>query len=549
MAPTQTTNAPTPSRRCLPLLLAIAAPFLLNGCGGSENPRSSIKIFDYVNIDLPKDFDPAYSKTVYDGIGAGLVMDGLVNFGQGSEVVPGLAERWEVSDDGLTYTFHLRDAKFSDGRPVRAEDVRYSFSRLLRPEVNSDRKWVVDRIVGAADVQAGRTRNLSGIALPTSRTVVITLDRPYAPFLTKLAMPAGAIIPEGAADAVNEDGTPGVNREFSRRPIGTGPFVLSEWRRDQRIVFTRNENYWGKRPAIDKFIYHMQDNDSVQRQMLAQGKIDIYPAIGFGVYAQWREDPKYKDRMIAVPELNTFFLGIMCSKPSLQDKRVRQAISHAIDTERIFDRLQLRRGTRAHGPVPVGIAGYRSELSPRSHDPARARQLLAEAGVTTLTLRLWVRTEAQSDEVAASIKQDLDAAGIPTELIKRDYASINEAIFNGEPDLFLWSWWLDYPDIENALIPPFHSRNIPRSGNRAHFRNAEVDALLDAAENEGDPQKRIQLFQKAEDLIIEETPWVPLYHRKTYAIVQPWVTGFQPALMYNANRYTEVDLLEAGIGK
>jgi ABC-type transport system substrate-binding protein len=524
---------------------------LLTGCGSSPSAssRAGQKVFDYVNIDLPKDMDPAFSKTVYDGIAGGLVFDGLVNFGKGAEVDPGLAERWDVSPDGLTYTFHLRAAKFSNGRTVRAEDVRYSFSRLLRPEVNSDRKWVVERIAGAPDVLSGKDRNLSGITLPSSGTVVIRLDRAYPPFLTKLAMPAGAIIPDGAADATTPDGKPTVNREFSRRPVGTGPFILADWRRDQRVEFNRNEQFWGSRPALDRLIYHMQDNDSVQRQMLQQGKVDVYPIVGFSVYGQWRDDPQYKERMIPVPELNTYFMGIMCSKPYLKDKRVRQAIAHAVDTRQIFDRLQLQRGTLAHGPVPAGIQGYRPELKPRELNPARSRELLAEAGATTITLKLWVRTEAQNDEIAASIAKDLNAAGIPTEIIKRDYASINEAIFNGEPDLFLWSWWLDYPDIENALIPPFHSRNIPRSGNRAHFQSAEVDAILDAAEAEGSQEKRMTLFQKAEDLIREETPWIPLYHRKTYAITQPWVKGFQPALMYNANRYIEVDLAEPGIGR
>jgi ABC-type transport system substrate-binding protein len=538
------------SQRTTALLGTIAAlPLIFSGCGGGSDSKSGLKIYDYVNIDLPKDFDPAYSKLVYDGIAGGLVMDGLVNFGLGSDVVPGLAEKWEVSADGQEYSFTLRTAKFSDGRPVRGEDVVYSLSRLLRPEVNSDRTWVVDRIVGAAEVKAGTTRNLSGITLTSSNTLTIRLDRPYPPFLTKLAMPAGGIIPEGAADGPEVDGKPTVNREFSKRPIGSGPWVLSEWRRDQRVEFIRNENYWGKKPAMDKFIYHMQDNDSVQRQMLAQGKVDIYPTVGFGVYGQWREDPNYKDRMIPVPELNTYYLGVMCSKPHLQDKRIRQAIAHAVDTKRVFDRLQLQRGTLAHGPVPAGVDGYRGDLKPREYNPARSRELLAEAGATTLTLRLWVRTEAQNDEVAASIAQDLNSAGIPTEIIKRDYASINEAIFNGEPDLFLWSWWLDYPDIENAVIPTFHSKNIPRSGNRAHFRNAELDALLDKGESEADPKKRIALFQQAEDLIREETPWIPLYHRKTFAVTQPWVQGFKPALMYNANRYTEVDLGPEGIGK
>jgi ABC-type transport system substrate-binding protein len=526
------------------------AALLFSGCGGSNRSETSrLKIFDYVNIDLPKDFDPAFSKTTYDGIGGALVLAGLVQFGKGAEVEPALAERWEVSPDGLTYTFHLRPAQFSDGRPISAADVIYSFSRLLRPEVNSDRKWVVDRIAGAEQVLSGQVRDLPGMTAPTSTTVVIQLDRPHPPFLTKLAMPAGGIIPDGSADLTDAEGQPAVDREFTRRPIGSGPFVLTNWRRDQRIEFERNPNYWGPKPFLDRFIYHMQDNDSVQRQMLQQGKIDIYPIVGFGVFNQWRQDPAMAQSMIPVPELNTYYLGIMCSKPYLQDRRIRQAISHAIDTRTIFEQIHMERGTLAHGPVPVGIPGYQAGRQPRAHDPARTKALLEEANATTLTLRLWYRTEAQNDEIAAALAANLRDAGIPTELVKRDYASINEAIFQGEPDLFLWSWWLDYPDIENALVPPFHSRNIPRMGNRAHFNVPEVDTLLDEALAENDPQRRLELFQLAEDRIVEETPWIPLYHRKTFAVIQPWVQGFEPALMFNANRYTSVDLVEPGIGR
>ena len=122
---------------------------------------------------------------------------------------------------------------------------------------------------------------------------------------------------------------------------------------------------------------------------------------------------------------------------------------------------------------------------------------------------------------------------------------MDEAIYNGQPDLFLWSWWLDYPDIENALVPCFHSRNIPRQGNRAHFSDPAVDKLLDEAEATADPAARIAKFQEAEDAVIEECPWVPLFHRKSFSVVQPWVKGWNPALMFNASRYTGVSI-EAG---
>lgn len=517
-------------------LLILISTAALSGCGSLNASSTDEKVFNYVNVDEPKHLDPALSATVYEGIVNGLMFDGLVNFGKGTELEPGLAEKWEVSPDGMTCTFHLRDAAFSDGTTVTAADVRHSLTRLLIPDTGSDRKWVAESIQGSAEVTSGTTKELKGIETPDDKTVVIRLSRPDLAFLTKLAMPAGGIVPARVTD------TDQSSKDFDKKPVGTGPWKLHKWTRDMRIEFMPNAHYWGPRPNLDRFNYSVQVDDTVQRQQFKIGKFDIYPSVGFTVYGQWNKDPEYKDRLLPLPELNTYYIGIVSTKPALQDKRVRQAIAHAIDTKGLFEKVQLGRGQLAHGPVPAGIEGHRPGLKPREYNPERAKELLKEAGVENLALNLWIRTEAQTDEKAAAIQADLAKVGIKCQINKRDHAAMNEATYSGQPDLFLWSWWLDYPDIENALEPCFHSRNIPRQGNRAHFSNAEMDRVLDEARNETDAKRRMELFQKAEDIVMDEVPWIPLYHRKSYAVSQPWVTGYEPSLMYNANRYTTVDI-------
>lgn len=522
-------------------ILLSVLPFFF-GCGRGKTSRDSggattaaEKEFNYVNIDEPKHLDPAYSYDFYEALVSGLLFDGLVNFGRGPDIVPGVAATWEASEDATSYTFHLRDAKFSNGKAVTSADVKYSFTRLLWPETNSDRKQVVEEIQGADAVASNTTKELAGLTTPDPHTVLIKLRRPYRPFLMKIAMPSGAIIPQNSAGREKPE------REFDRNPIGTGPWVLDKWIHDQKLEFRRNEHYWGERPKVDRFVYNVQVEDSVQRQQFKLGKIDQY-APGFAVYQQWISDPAQKAALVTVPEMNTYFIAFNNSKPTLKDKRVRQAISQAINAAAIFEKLQLNRGVQAFGPVPDLLKGYRPELKPRDYDPEKAKALLAEAGVKELSLSLWERVEPQGDEICASAKADLEKVGVHVSIVRRDGAAFREGVYNGEPDMYFYSWWLDYPDIENSLEPSFHSRNIPRKGNGCRFSNPDFDKLVDSAIAEQDAQKRIQLFQKAEDIIIDECPWVFLYHRRSDVAVQPWVKNFHSDLMINAGKCNDIDI-------
>ncbi len=360
-------------------VVALLCALVAASCSRRDGPRP--KTYDFVNLVEPKRLDPAFMYDVYEGVVSGLMYDGLVLFGRGSDLRPGLAERWEVSPDGLTHTFHLREAKFSDGTPVTSADVRYSFTRILRPETNSDRKAIFAAIAGADAVTSGITRDLRGLETPDARTVVIRLSRPYPAFLVQLAMPNAVIIPFDRAGAGPPDPA------WDRHPVSSGPWVLEKWLRDQRLEFRRNEHWWGPRPPVDRYIYHVQSNEYVQAQLFEIGRFDEM-AIGFSAFAKWSRDPARRGRMMPLQELNTYYFGFMNSKPKLADKRVRQAISHAIDTRNIFVNLQKERGLRAHGPVPPGISGHRPQLRPREHDPDKARRLLAAAGATTLTIEI-----------------------------------------------------------------------------------------------------------------------------------------------------------------
>jgi peptide/nickel transport system substrate-binding protein/oligopeptide transport system substrate-binding protein len=511
------------------LLLALA----LGGCS-SEGNLPEATTLHYAQMDEPKRLDPAFVKDLYEGIVSGFLYDGLVVFGQGSDVKPGLAERWDISPDGRVYTFHLRrGAKFSNGQPVTSADVRYSFTRILRPETTSQRKWVLDRIAGAQELMDGTATTLTGLKTPDDLTVRIELSAAYPPFLVMLAMPNACIIPDGSAGAVQP------NPDFDRHPIGSGPWVLDTWLHDQRLVFRRNPNFWGEGPKLEHLVYHIQTEDSVRYRQFEAGNFDIIQ-IGFQAHEAWQNDPAKARLTTAIQELRTDYIGIICSRKPLDDVRVRAAISHGINREIIFRDIQKGRGVIAGGPVPPGIDGYVAPAPEYPFDPEKARVLLAQAGQQALKLTLVYREEPLNAEIAQAVKENLAGVGITVELQPRDQAALRQAIHEAAADMFLGSWTLDYPDIENALYPPFHSSNIPRQGNQTHFRNANVDEVLAAARAEGDNARRIALYQQAEQLVRQQAPWVLLFHRKVYYAVQPDVKGWTPALIYNADRFNEV---------
>ncbi|MCX7717768.1 MAG: ABC transporter substrate-binding protein [Candidatus Sumerlaeaceae bacterium] len=526
------------SRNCLIGLAvaAVAVGFLVGGCGRATPSAAGDKVFNFSLSDEPRRLDPAFVKDYHEGVVSGLVFEGLVVFGTGAEVEPGLAERWEISPDGRVYTFHLRrDARFSDGRPVTSTDVRYSFTRVLRPETGSDRRWVLDRIEGADEVISGTAPDLRGLETPDAHTVVLRLRAAYPVFLTLLAMPTAAIIPDGSA------GTGKPDPVFTERPIGSGPWVLDRWLRDQRLEFRRNQHYAGTPPFFERINCLVQAEDSVRLRQFEVGNLDLYQ-VGFQVWSSWSADPQRRERMMPLQEPRTEFIGLMCHKEPFSDARVRRAARMSVDVSGIFEHVQKGRGVVARGPVPPGIAGYRADLPAPLRDLERARALLAESGVNAASreLRFFYRDEALNAEIVRFAASNLREAGFTVVPVPVDLATLRQSIWDGVPDLFLGSWHLDYPDIENALVPTFHSRNIPRQGNQVRFSDPETDRLLETAEQEGEAARRLAIFQQAEDRINSLAPWIPLFHRRSYHIVQPNVIGYTPKFMYNAERFIGV---------
>jgi peptide/nickel transport system substrate-binding protein len=527
-----------------PAVLALA---LLTGCANRQDPSpgstgssqtSAPLELRIAHPDQPRRLDPAHSKDLFEGIASGLLYDGLVGYDSANGLEPRLAESFSSNDDFSSFQFKLRrNARFHDERPVTSADVRYSFERVLRPETGSDRRWVLNRIEGADLLTSGITRSLDGLLTPDDHTVIIKLSHPGPVFLRLLAMPAASIIPAGSAD--NTPAAAGSMTPLDTQPIGTGPWKLVNWQRDRRLVFERHTDSWGPAPKFDKLLWQVIADDAVRRTAFQQGQVDIHE-VGFQEWDRYQQDPALKAQLLPNQELRTDFLGFGCARPGISNPQVRRALRLALDTNILFERIQKGRGVPATGPVPP-LPGWTPPTAVPP-DPTQARTLLKEAGYdesNPLKVTLWYRELSLNSEIVAAVREAWQSVGVKVETMPRDQAAFRAAIWAGQPDVFLGSWTLDYPDPENALVPPFHSRNIPRQGNQAHFADDTTDDLLDDARDTLDPADRIRKFRQAEAHVNDLTPWIPLFHRRTYHTTGPRITGWKPKLMYNADRFLD----------
>ncbi|MBI4715869.1 MAG: ABC transporter substrate-binding protein, partial [Nitrospirae bacterium] len=292
----------------------------------------------------PTTLDPAYIVDVTGGTLAAKMFNGLVRFGDDLSIQPDIASRWEISPDRRTYTFHLRDdIKFTTGQKVTAKDFKYSFERALSPETHSPVTWVLDRIDGAGDYQAGKSAEVRGIVVENPSTLKILLTAPFAPFLGLLAMPPAYVVPR--------EGVARWQTDFGSHPTGTGPYVLTEWKHGQSVRFTANPGYFGEKPKLRGLLYRVIPEELTAVAEFETGRLDVL-SIPAAEYRRYVSDPRWRPYILSRTGLNTYYLGLNCSRPPLSDFRVRQAIGFAIDREKIRETVYEGRGDLARGPVP-----------------------------------------------------------------------------------------------------------------------------------------------------------------------------------------------------
>jgi peptide/nickel transport system substrate-binding protein len=406
---------------------------------------------------------------------------------EANEIIPDLAESWEISDDGLVYTFHLRDAKFSDGSPVTAQDAVFSLTRV-RDDPES--------------VQSAVYQIMTSIEAPDDRTVVITLSEPSTPFLATLAMFAAAIVPEHAVTELGE--------AFSEHPVGAGAFRLAEWRRGEVVRLERNEHYWEEGlPKLDAVEWYVVTDDNTRILKVEAGELDGAMFIPFNRVADLEANPDINVHLD--PSTREDMLLLNNQNEWLAKKNVRQAINMAIDLQAIVDAVTFGYGKVANSYVPAGAMYYNPGNPLYAYDPEKAKAMLEAEGATGISLTNTLAAGNEVDEqIGILLKDQLGKVGIDLELQKVDPGQIWDMYVNGEYDMSVAYWTNDIidPDQKTTFVLGMDSNN----NYMTFYQNQKAAELVAQARVEIDPDKRREIYYELQAIAKEDVPWIDLYY-------------------------------------
>ena len=507
----------------------LLSALLLSGCT-PEDRRPG-----YVYYSLAADpftLDPALVTDVPGGTIAAKLFNGLLRIGPGLRIQPDIAKSWQVSKDGLLYSFRLRQGvKFSNGREVRAEDFKYSFERVLNPKTLSPNTWVLSRIQGADDFMKGRASGVKGIEVKGPFELEIKLDKPFSPFPYLLAMTAAYVVPREAAEAEGLD--------FSSKPCGTGPFTIQRWTPNEELVLKARGDYFEGTARVKGIVYRVIPEELTQVVEFELGNLDVI-SIPAPDYSRFRKDPKWSRYISMQDGIDTYYLGLNCSRPPFNDRRLRRALNYAIDRKKILETFMENRGTLSNGPVPPALRHWASPSS-YEYNPERARRIIRQEGFAGVKVRFYI-TSGQQDvtDMAEIIQAYLAKVGIRAELKQLEWNTYKEAINQGEPDMFWLSWWADYPDPENFLYPLFDSANMGAAGNRTRYSNPKADKLIEHGQHAASAALRDDYYRKAEDLIVSDAPWVFFWHTKSITVRQPWIKNYVQYPVYSMDKGMDI---------
>ena len=447
------------------------------------------------------------------------IFDGLMDYKPGTtELEPDLAESYTVADDGLTYTFKLRDGiKFHNGRDVTSADVKYSFERAVNPKTQSPGAGYFGMIAGYDDVAGGKATELSGISTPDAKTVVFTLTRPDATFLHLMAINFGYIVPK---EVVEKEGA-----DFGKAPVGTGAFKVVTWTPGQSLELERFADYHRKgAPYLDKLTFEFGQDPTVSVLRLKKGEIDI---VGDGIppaqFAEVMADPANKDLIAEGEQLHTGYVTLNVTQAPFDNLKVRQAVNMAINKDRIV-RLINNRAAPANQPLPPAMPGYNSAVKAYAYDPEGAKKLLAEAGFADgITTELYAMNVDPNPRIAQAIQQDLAAVGIKAEIRSLAQAEVISAGGAGKAPM-IWSggmaWIADFPDPANFYYGILGCAGAVDGGwNWSRYCNKDLDAKAEAADamvKDDQQAARIEAWKGIFDTVVADAAWAPVFNEKRF---------------------------------
>jgi peptide/nickel transport system substrate-binding protein len=468
--------------------LLLLACVLFTACAAPTSTRQEVTLRVRIGSDITN-LDPAFVLGIESQTVASHIYNGLLRYNdQTNALEPDLAERWEVGKDGRSYTFFLRSGvRWQQGfGEFTAEDVRFSLERI-RSETTASR-------------YRGEYANIVAVEVADSLTVRIQLAEPDSGFLYKVAAFAQGMLVSSRAVTERGEG-------YALNPVGTGPFMFEEHLPGQQVSLVLNPNYFGQRPAIDRIIFRVIRDEQTAELALRNGEIDIL----FALQSPDVIERLRKDTTVVVqerPANNTVNLVLNTTVRPLEDRRVRQAIAHAINREAMVTQFFRGLKTPADTLLTPNFAAYTSEVPRYPYDPQAARSLLVEAGATDLQLELYSVALYPYDQIVVLIADDLRRAGIETTIQVLDRAAYNEVRAVGTPPMIITAI-IGPPDPANVLWKLSHSSSMPPGLNTAHYQGA--DTILEQARAELNEERQIELYRKAQQQIMTDLPMIPLY--------------------------------------
>lgn len=464
-----------------------------------------------------REYDPATTHSSGDK----LVFSGLVSFDPHLNLAPDIAETWDVSEDGRIYTFHLRqNAKFHDGRAVTAADVVFSWERAASPALASDTAdTYLGDILGVKEMIKGQADHISGLKIVDDRTLQVTIDSPKPYFLMKLTYPTAFVVDQQNVQS---------GEEWARSPNGTGPYKLKEWQSNQYILYEANADFYLGAPSIPYVLIKLYAG--VDTRLYETGEVDV---AGVGIYDAGRfldvTEPLHEELLSGV-NLCTEYIVFDVTKPPFDDISVRKAFSMAFDRQRYIDVVLRGQGLPAIGPFPPGLPGFDYALQGLPYDPQKAREMLQQSkygGPQGLPPIVYTNPSIGSRlglDVAALAEMWQQNLGVTITVENIEYDYFYDQIFSGKHgQLISGGWCADYPDPENFADVLFYTGS---NFNNGGYSNPALDQLLEQARVERDATRRIDIYQQAEQIIVDDAPVLFTTHSLSYQLVKPYVKGY-----------------------
>jgi len=468
----------------------------------------------------PLTLDPAVSGEMTSHEYIMQLFSGLVCLDDNLKPAPDIAQSWQVSDDGKTYTFYLRhDVKFHNGREVKAEDFEYSWERACDPVTRSlTADTYLGDIVGVREVLAGKTKEISGVRVIGDYTLEVTIDAPKSYFLSKLTYSTAFVV-----DRANVES----GGEWWRQPNGTGPFRLRQWDEESLLVLEKNNLYYGKLAEVSFVIFQLWGG--VPMNMYETGEIDVTGvSINYIDKVTDKTGPFYEELRV-VPELSFHYIGFNFSKPPFDDVNIRRAFSQAIDKDKLASLVFKDMVQSADGILPPGMPGFNKDLSGLGYDVNEAKELIRASRYgdvsrlpsITITTMGWGGLISQGLEpIIAEWRNNL---GVEVKVRQLEPERFLYHLRQEKNEMFYMGWVADYPHPQNFLDILFHSG---AENNYGEYSRPEIDALLGMAGAEPDSNLSLAVYKQAEQKLVEDAACLPLWFGKNHILVKSYVKGY-----------------------